>query len=163
MSKLNSDRKGNKMIVKRTFNAPRDLVFEVHSNCEHLMNWYGGEEWPLSKCEIDFRVGGRWQYCFKMPDLEACALAIFDEIKRPEKIVYKEHFLDENGEYSDEMPVGVITLEFIEEGEKTTIVNCWEYPSERDLDMMLEMGAIDGLTEVWNRLNDYLKQHKSKG
>lgn len=162
MSKLSSEQKGNVMIVKRTFDAPRDLVFEVYTDCKHLMNWYGGDEWPLSKCEMDFREGGRWSYCFKMPDEEPCGLAIYKEISKPDKIVYKDHFLDEQGNISKELPSSLITVEFNEVNEKTTVVNRWEYPTEEDLDLMLEMGAIEGLTEIWDRLHKYLNQHKSK-
>ncbi len=158
MNKLTSEKKGNIMIVKRTFDAPRDLVFEVHSNCKHLMNWYGGDQWPLSKCVMDFREGGRWTYCFKMPDEEACGVAIYEKISRPEEIVYKDHFLDEEGKISKEFPSSLITLEFTEENGKTTVVNRWEYPTEKDLDLMLQMGAIEGLTEIWDRLHNYLSQ-----
>ncbi len=156
MSEPYTEKKGDVMIVKRTFDAPRELVFDVHSNCRHLINWYGGEGWPLAKCEMDFREGGRWSYCFKMPDEEACGMAIFKEINRPTKIVYKDHFLDEDGEISKELPSGLITLEFTEKNGKTTIVNRWKYPTESDLDLMLEMGAVEGLTDIWDRLQEYL-------
>jgi uncharacterized protein YndB with AHSA1/START domain len=156
MSKLTSEQKENVMIVKRTFDAPIELVFEVHSNCKHLMKWYGGYKWPLDKCEMDFREGGRWLYCFKMPDEEACGLAVYKEINRPDKIVYKDHFLDETGKISNELPSSIISLEFIEENGRTTLLNRWEYPSEEDLDLMLEMGAIEGLSEIWDRLEEHL-------
>jgi uncharacterized protein YndB with AHSA1/START domain len=162
MNEITSEQKGNVMIVKRTFDAPMDLLFEVHSDCKHLMNWYGGDEWPLSKCEMDFRVGGKWNYCFKMPDEEACGLAIYKEIKRPDKIVYKDHFLDKQGDINKELPSSLITFEFIEENEKTTVVNRWEYTTEKDLNLMLEMGAIEGLTEIWDRLHRYLIKQRSK-
>jgi len=158
MSKITTDQKEKVMNVKRTFEASRELVYEVHSDCKHLMNWYGGDEWPLSKCEIDFRVGGRWNYCFKMPDEDACGLAIYTEISRPVKIVYKDHFLDEQGEINRVLPSSLITLEFTEEDGKTTVINRWEYPTEKDLNLMIEMGAVEGLTEIWDRLHNYLNQ-----
>lgn len=157
-NKQTTEKKGNVMIITRTFDAPRDLVFEVHTDCKHLVNWYGGREWPLVKCEMDFREGGRWSYCFEMPGGDPnCGLVIYREINRPEKIVYKDHFLDEEGTISEELPASLITLEFIEEDGKTTIAQRWEYPTESDLDFMLEMGAMDGLSEVWGRLEEYLK------
>jgi uncharacterized protein YndB with AHSA1/START domain len=158
MSKITTEQKGNVMLVTRTFDAHRELVFEVHSDCKHLVNWYGGDEWPLAKCEMDFRPGGRWTYCFTMQNEEPCGLAIFREIRRPEKIVYKDHFLDENGEISKELPPSLITIELTEESGKTTIVNRWEYLTEADLNLMLDMGAVEGLTEIWDRLDNYLKQ-----
>jgi len=159
MNKLTTEQKENVMIVSRTFDAPRELVFDVHSDCKHLMNWYGGEEWPLSKCEMEFREGGRWSYCFNIPEEgEHCGLAIYKEINRPEKIDYNDHFLDETGEISKELPSSIISLEFSEENGKTTIVNRWEYPTEKDLDLMLEMGAVEGLTEIWDRLEKHLAE-----
>lgn len=157
MSNLKTDKKGKVMVVTRTFDASRELVFEVHSDCKHLMNWYGGNEWPLSTCEMDFCEGGRWSYCFKMPEEAPCGLAIYKEINKPEKIVYKDHFLDEKGAINNELPSSLITIEFIEKNGKTTVVNRWEYPTESDLDLMLEMGAVEGLTEVWDRLGTYLE------
>ncbi len=158
MSDQTAEQKGNVMTVTRTFYAPRDLVFEVHTDCKHLVNWYGGESWPLTRCEMDFREGGRRLYCFKMPDAEPCGLVIYKQIRRPEIIVYKDHFLDKKGEISKELPSSIITLEFTEKNGKTIVVNRWEYPTENDLDLMLEMGAIEGLNEVWDRLHNYLEK-----
>ncbi len=156
MNKLTTEQKGNVITVSRIFDAPRELVFDVHADCNHLVKWFGGDTWPLSKCEMDFREGGRWHYCFKMPEGNSCALAVFKKIKRPETIVYLEHFLDENGEINKEFPAGLLSYEFSETDGKTQIKSRWEYPSKEDMDMMLEMGAVDGLTEVWERLDKHL-------
>ena len=32
------------IVMTRVFDAPRDLVFEAHSSCEHMSNWWGTEE-----------------------------------------------------------------------------------------------------------------------
>ncbi len=161
MSKLTTEQKENVMTVTRIFDAPRVLVFDVHSDCTHLKNWYGGEQWPLAKCEMDFRVGGIWSYCFSDPEGGLiCAKAEYREIKRPEKITYLEHFLDENGDINHDFPAGIITYTFIDHNGKTEIVNRWEYPSKQEMDMMLDMGAVEGLTEIWERLEKYLANIK---
>ncbi len=162
MSDQFAEQKGNVMTVTRTFNAPMELVFEVHTDCKHLLNWYGGDAWPLARCEMDFREGGRWHYCFKMTDADTCGLVIYKKIRRPVKIVYKDHFLDEQGEISKELPPCLISLEFTENAGKTTIICRWEYPTESDLDSMLQMGALEGQTEVWERLQNYLEQLKTR-
>ncbi len=158
MNEIETRQNDNVLTARRTFDAPRKLVFDVHSSCNHLMKWYGGEQWPLVKCEMDFRVGGVWSYCFS--DSEGglmCANAEYLEIERPKKITYLEHFLDENGNINNEFPAGRISYEFIEKEGKTEIVNRWEYPTKKDMDMMVEMGAIEGLTEIWDRLEEFLK------
>ena len=42
--KLKVETNGNELITTRKFNAPRKLVFEAHSDCKHLMNWWGPRE-----------------------------------------------------------------------------------------------------------------------
>lgn len=156
-NKLTTERTENIMIVRRTFDAPRELVFDVHTDCNHLKKWYGGEQWPLVKCEMNFMIGGIWKYCFSDPDGgEMCAKAEYRVIKRPEKITYFEHFLDDNGDMNSNFPAGLITYDFIDKNGNTEIINRWEYPSEKDMDWMVENGAVEGLTEIWHRLEKYL-------
>lgn len=157
MSEITTEKKGNKMVISRLFDAPRELVFEVYSNCNHLMKWYGGEGWPLAKCELDFKVGGKWTYCFDIAgEGLTCGMAIYKEIEKPYKIAYKDHFLDEDGSVSKELPSSLITFEFTESEGKTLVTNTWEYPSDADLDQMIEMGAVEGITDIWMSLENYL-------
>jgi len=32
---------GRKIVMTRVFDAPRELVFDAHSSCEHVSNWWG--------------------------------------------------------------------------------------------------------------------------
>ena len=48
------------LIMSRTFDAPRELVFAAHTQAEHLKHWWGrGNELEV---QIDFRVGGAWRF-----------------------------------------------------------------------------------------------------
>ena len=47
------------ILMTRVFDAPRDLVFEAHSSCEHMSNWWGPRKYEFASCEIDFRPGGK--------------------------------------------------------------------------------------------------------
>ena len=49
------------IVLTRVFDAPRDLVFEAHSWCEHLSHWWGPRKYELAGCEVDFRPGGAWR------------------------------------------------------------------------------------------------------
>src|SRR5260370_24056350 len=83
------------IVVVRSFNAPRDLVFDAFSKPELVKRWMlGSEGWSMPVCTIDFRVGGKGRYEWKSPDgKHGMALsAEFVEIVRPERIVHKETF-----------------------------------------------------------------------
>ena len=54
----------DEVVLTRLFNAPRQLVFDVMSQPEHVKRWWGnlGEGYSVPVCEIDFRVGGKWRF-----------------------------------------------------------------------------------------------------
>ena len=160
MSKLITEKKGNKMVISRTFDAPRDLVFEVHSDCNHLMNWYGGEEWPLNYCKMDFRPGGKWHFCMKGPNEgdESWGLALYKEIIEPEKIVYNDYFSDKEGNINENMPAFDVVLTFENLGEQTKVTMHSEVGSKEEVDKLVEMGMIEGFTQTWDRLDELLEK-----
>lgn len=52
------------IVMTREFNAPRELVFALHTRPEHVKRWWGPRYITLSVCEIDLRPGGAWRYVF---------------------------------------------------------------------------------------------------
>ena len=50
------------VMLERTFDAPRDLVFRAHASCEHISKWWGRRVDTMAACEMDFRPGGRWRF-----------------------------------------------------------------------------------------------------
>ena len=49
--------------IDRVFAAPRELVWRLWRDPEHMVRWHGPEGLWLTHCESDFRVGGRWRRC----------------------------------------------------------------------------------------------------
>ena len=162
MNNQTVETKGRQIKFTRIFDAPRELVFETHTTCEHLMNWWGPREWPLSYCKIDFRPGGKWHFCMKGPNEgdESWGIAFYKEIKQPEKIIYTDSFSDKDGNVNKEMPSfdTVITFEEMD-GQTKVIVNS-TVGSKEEVDKLVEMGMIEGFTETWDRLEEHLDSIK---
>lgn len=158
MNSQTVETKDNQIIFTRLFDAPCELVFETYSTCEHLMNWWGPREWPLSYCKLDFRTGGKWHYCMKGPNPgdESWGLALYKEITEPEKIIYNDYFSDKKGTINEDMPAfdSVVTFEQI--GAKTKVTVRSEVGSKEEVDKLVEMGMIEGFTETWDRLEELL-------
>jgi uncharacterized protein YndB with AHSA1/START domain len=154
------------LVLERVFHAPRDLVFNMFKEPEHLKNWWGPTGWELPICNIDFRPGGVWHYCMKCVDpnqgkfygMESWGKAIYRDINEPETIFYTDYFSDEEGNINDNMPSTEITLEFVDLGDKTQLINRSEYVSAEALNSVMDMGMLQGITETWNRLEKYLNQ-----
>lgn len=158
--KIHVETRERELIITRDFNAPRDLVFEVWSSCEHLKHWWGPKEWPMDECIMDFREGGTWQYCLRGPNEgdESWGKAIYQEISKPEKIVYKDHFTDSEGNINEEMPELLITVEFIEHEGNTRQIQTALFDSAETRKSIVEMGFVEGMSSSLDRLEEHLAQ-----
>lgn len=158
-NQLQVEIKGNQLIMTRQFNAPREKVFRAYTSCEHLKNWWGPREWPLTYCKVDFRVGGQYHYCMTGPDgTEAWGLSIYKEIKAPELIVNEDHFSDKDGNKNTELPATTVRTEFIEQDGKTIIKSVADYASPEALKQVIDMGMEAGMAETLDRLEEYVAQ-----
>ena len=156
-NKLQVETRGGQLILTREFDAPRRKVFQAHTDCKHLKNWWGPRTWPVTYCQMDFRVGGKWHYCMTGPDgTQSWGLAIYKEIVEPERIVYEDHFSDKDGNQNKDLPSTVATTEFLEKDGKTILRSIANYPTEEDLQKVLDMGMVAGVTETFDRLEEYL-------
>jgi len=153
------------LTLERIFNAPRELVFQAFSEKKHLKHWWGPRGWGMPVCNVDFRIGGVWYYCMKCEDenqgefygMESWGKAIYSEIQVPEKIVYTDYFSDSEGNIEETMPSTVSTLTFIEVEGGIKVINTGEYATVEDLKQVLDMGMLQGITETWDRLGEYLE------
>jgi uncharacterized protein YndB with AHSA1/START domain len=145
------------IVMTRVFDAPRDLVFEAHSSCEHLKNWWGPRKYEVAGCEVDFRVGGAWRIVHRGPDGEEYGFhGEYREIVRPERIVWTFEFEGVPGSVS----VETLTLE--EHDGKTTITATSVFDTVEERDGMLESGMESGAVETWERLDEYLEVLKGR-
>ncbi len=88
----------NKFIITRSLNAPRELVWKVWTQKDHLMKWFGPKGVTMPVCDMDLRVGGTFLYAMETPDGNRMwGKWVFQEIIPPEKLVLINSFSDENG------------------------------------------------------------------
>jgi uncharacterized protein YndB with AHSA1/START domain len=140
------------IVMTREFDAPRDLVFEAHTSCEHMSRWWGPRKYEVVDCNIDFRPGGKWRIVHRGPDGEKYAFhGEYREIVPPERIVWTFEFEGFPGSVS----VETLTLE--EHDGKTTFTARSLYDTVEQRDGMLESGMADGAAETMERLDEYLE------
>ena len=57
------------VVATRTFEAPREMLWEAFTNPEHIPKWMlGPDGWEMPVCEIDLRPGGKWRYLWRKSD-----------------------------------------------------------------------------------------------
>jgi uncharacterized protein YndB with AHSA1/START domain len=140
------------IVMTRVLDAPRELVFEAHSSCEHMSRWWGPRGYEFASCELDFRPGGRWRIVHRAPGGDEYGFrGEFREIVRPERIVWTFEWEGMPGHVS----VGILTLE--EHDGKTTLTSTSVFDTVQDRDGMLQSGAEKGAAESMDRLEEYLE------
>jgi len=115
------------LILRRTLNAPRELVFDAWTSPEHIRHWMRPD--PDMVCPfaiMDLRVGGKFRIQMQQSDGEFfTAVGVFQEVKAPERLVYtwdweKDGSGTEFGEVEGKETL--ITVEFLARGERTEMV-----------------------------------------
>jgi len=140
------------IVSTRVFDAPRDLVFEAHSSCEHMSHWWGPRRHEIASCEMDFRPGGAWRIVHRGPEGEIPGFrGEFREIVRPERIVWTFEWEGVPGH------VSVQTATFEEHDGKTTLTATAVFDTIEDRDGMLQSGMEEGAAETYERLDEYLE------
>jgi uncharacterized protein YndB with AHSA1/START domain len=147
------------ILVERVFPAPRELVFRVWTECEHLQHWWGPTGWTLPHCTVDLRPGGKWHYCMQGHDgTEAWGITLYREIVRPERLVYTDAFSDAEGNLNPTLPQIEVTVEFADEGGQTRVTSRSRYNSQAELETVLKMGVVEGFTMTLDRADAYLRE-----
>jgi len=153
--KLNLTAPGEReIVITRTFNAPRTLVFDAFTKPELLKKWMlGPPGWTMPVCEIDLRVGGGFRYVWKGNDgVEMGMSGVYREIVVPERLVATEKF--DQSWYPGEA-VGTIVL--TEQGSQTLLNQTIVYESRQARDVVLKSPMEGGVTAGYNRLDEILQ------
>jgi uncharacterized protein YndB with AHSA1/START domain len=134
--------------ITRVFDVPAHILFEAASKPEHMRAWFGPKGYPLTLCEMDFRLGGRYRFAMTGPDGNQMTpfSGSYLEIEPNRKIVYTNAF---------ELPGAetmVVTLTFVERGGRTTLSIHTLFASvamkNAHLGMGYEMGVNSGLDQL---------------
>ena len=156
---LKVDAQGEREIVMtRSFNAPRDLVYEAFTRPELLKRWlgvFGG--WSLAVCEIDLRVGGKYRWVWRNTDgTEMGVSGVYREIVPGERLVTTERFDDPW--YPGEA-IGTVVLTY--EAGKTTLTQTLLYESRDIRDAVLKSPMETGLEASYKALEQVLASRAS--
>jgi uncharacterized protein YndB with AHSA1/START domain len=106
--------------LERTFNAPRQAVFDAWTSAEVLRRWWpAGSDWETPVAEVDVRVGGSLRLVMRSPDGEEFGgSGEYLEITRPERLVFTWTWDGHEGHEGAQL----VEVEFSERDDGTTAV-----------------------------------------
>lgn len=138
-------------IITRTFNAPRQLVFDAWTKPEHMPHWWGPRRLTMTVCEIDLRPGGAYRFVLRDTDGDEYGFSgVYQEVVPPERLIYSWGFEGMPGAEAH------ITATFEEHDGKTTLTSRERYPSAEALEQHLRNGMEEGMNETFERLDEFL-------
>lgn len=77
------------LILTRTFNASRELVYKVWTDPKHVAQWWGPHGFTTKIREMDVRAGGAWRYTMRGPDGNDYPFdGAYLEVVEPERLVF---------------------------------------------------------------------------
>ena len=152
---LKSDTADHELIATRILNAPRELVWKVWTDPEHVVQWWGPDGFTNTSHEMSVKPGGVWRLTMHGPDGRNYPNKIvFIEVIKPEYLSYKHSGDDEAEPVSHH-----VTVIFEKQGDKTKITMKMVFESAEELKRVdKEYGAIEGMKQCVNRLEKYVSK-----
>lgn len=162
------------LALSRVFDAPRELVFEVWTQAEHFVRWFGPRDAEIFDCVLEARTGGVIRFSHRLPGLTLHLSGTFLEVAANERIVFTSGFVDEQGQPAPhpmfpDWPLGVsietaVTLEDAGDGTRVTVAHRVlpaELASHPATARWLPMARV-GATEVLDRLGAHLAEARKR-
>jgi len=137
------------LVVARTFDAPRSIVWAAFTDPKHLPKWHTGPAgFTMPVCEIDLRPGGSWHYVWRNPQgREFGATGTYREVDPPKRMVQVTK--NPNGEEQTN------TTTFTEENGRTTVTVSMLFASRETRDQGMPYAKM-GLEGSYALLDAYL-------
>ena len=142
------DSSGRELTSTRVFDAPRDLVFRMWTEAEHVAKWWGPNGFRNTIHEMDVRPGGQWRIIMHGPGgVDYPNLHVYVDIVAPQRLVL---------EHQSE-PRFRMTVLFADKGGKTEVSVRMLFESAEVRDRTVKkFHAAEGLEQTLNRLGEEL-------
>jgi uncharacterized protein YndB with AHSA1/START domain/DNA-binding transcriptional ArsR family regulator len=156
------------LLLKREFNAPRELVFKVWTDPEHFGNWWGPKGATLDVVKMDVRPGGVFLGCQKSPDGQHVMWGkyVYQEVQAPEKLVWVQSFSDEEGNiirapFNASWPLEILNILTLEEQNGKTLLTLQGGPINASAEEQAAFDAMSpmvgqGFEGTFEKLDNYL-------
>lgn len=143
------------ILVTRSFNAPRPLVWRALTEPALFKRWHGSfGDWTMPVCELDARVGGTYRYEWRNTANGATMGmgGTFLEVDPPHRMVATELFDDAWYEGDGAEVTQVLT----EANGRTTLTLTVKYGSKAARDGVLAGPASSGMAAGYDALEQLL-------
>ena len=147
----------SEVLVRRTFAAPRHLVYAAYTQPALLRRWMlGPPGWSMPICDMDVRPGGQYRWGWQSEDgTQSFGFhGTFEAVEPGVRLVHSEHFdPGTTGQPQDDGPGARVTTTFEEHAGTTTVAMRVDYGTKEVRDAVLATGMTDGMEHGHARLD----------
>jgi uncharacterized protein YndB with AHSA1/START domain len=138
------------IVVSRLLDAPRELVYRVWTEPEHVAKWWGPNGFTNTILQMEVRSGGEWKFIMHGPDgTDYENLIVFTDVSPPARLAY------EHSDWNGGMRFSAEAL-FEEQGDKTLVTMRSVFETAEIRQKMVEqVGAIEGAKQTLERMAAY--------
>ena len=144
------------IVIERTVNAPRELVWRAWTEADQIAAWWGPNGFTTTIHEMDVAVGGVWRFMMHGPDYPN--KVVYREIVKPERLVY-DH-TDDRDPPSQQFQT---TVTFAAHGRKTKVTLRALFASAEARAASVKFGAIEGGAQTLARLDQHVATMSERG
>lgn len=142
------------VVITRTFDAPRELVFAAMNEPAHMERWWGPHHFTTHSVSADLRPGGSIRFAMRGPDgNDHWCSGVYEEYTPTTWTVVTSWVEGPNGEHLFDVHT-TITYEVV--GDKTELTLTARVVALSDPAMA---PAIAGMEEGWNQSFKKLASH----
>ena len=140
------------IVIERTVNAPRELVWQAWTEADQIRQWWGPNGFTTTIHAMDVRVGGVWRFIMHGPDgTDYPNKVVYREIVKPERLVY-DH-TDDRDPPSHQFQT---TVTFAAQGRKTMVTLRALFANAEARAASVKFGAIEGGAQTLARLDQHV-------
>lgn len=151
------DKENSKINVKRSFNAPLELVWHAWTDPEILDLWWAPKPYKVVTKALDFKVGGQWHYLMSGPEGEKqWCLFDYEGIHPFVDFSGIDAFCDEHRVINDTKPRVKWKASFSDNQQSTDVNIELEFEKLEDLKAIIQMGFKEGFTAGLQNLDQYI-------
>lgn len=144
-------RNGNELTHKRILNAPRELVWDVWTQPEHIKEWWGPNGFTITNKKMEVETGKQWDFVMHGFGQDYENKVEYLEVVKPSLLTYR------HGNEDDSISFMVHVTFDVEDGDKTLLTMRTVFKSAEILDELnRKVNAIEGGNQTLNKLESYV-------
>jgi uncharacterized protein YndB with AHSA1/START domain len=144
------------LVLTREITAPRALLYQCWTTPEHLVHWFVPKPHWVTACDLDVRVGGRFNTTFEVDGTSVPNHGVYLEVVPNERLVFTDAYTEGWKPAPEPFMTAIVTFTDIGAG-RTRYTAVARHRSADSARTHRDMGFHDGWGTVATQLADYAR------